>query len=179
MVASCTHSVPEPLSVDFRSRATKRVSHDRHGHYEEYQLKQTRVRFYEENTPESIKTWQGYGTDGGRPSTFLKMVKIILPVGEYSIPPELVTDMGAPNLMESGKFDYVRLRQEKRLLTIAMLNSDGAGGYKALYLIDLDKLEVKRFVEDYLELKFSRTHDWTPLDRVGGRTDGAIRSTSF
>ena len=127
--------------------------------FAEYRVGQLIVRFTESNFPDK-REWSGYGMDGGSPETILSGLMISRPSGNYALPENMVTDLGNPNI------EHYRMRLKGKLLELAMVNSDGAGGHFVLYQIDLAKAKSRRYVREVINDEFTRTHDWTPLTKV-------------
>ena len=164
-ISSCSTVLTDAPNFEFPTEATWESGHDKVGKYEEYTLKDTRVRFYSVATPSDLKSWDGFGTDGGYPREILSGVSIKSKLGDYELPASLVTDLGNPNIRPHSKYNYVRINQEAAVLRILMSNSDGAGSYRAFFVIDLPRGRAKRFISGYDEPEFSLSHDWAPMNR--------------
>ena len=118
-----------------------------------------KIRFHEAELQEDHKhePWKGYGVDGGFPKTVVAALKIMDASGSYSLPVDMVNDLGDPNI------GHVRVRQNGKLLELSMTNSDGAGGHFVLFQVDLEKAQARRFVRMVIEDNFTKTHDWTTI----------------
>ena len=129
------------------------------GKFKDYYAETTTIRFYELELPEERKRdpWKGYGVDGGFPKTVVSALKITDASGSYSLPADMVEDLGNPNI------GHVRVRQNGKLLELSMTNSDGAGGHFVLFQVDLEKAQARRFVRMVIEDNFTKTHDWTAI----------------
>ena len=129
------------------------------GKFKDYFVGTIKIRFYEAELPEERKRdpWTGYGVDGGFPQTIVSGLKITNTSGSYSLPVDMVNDLGDPNI------GHVRVRQKGKLLEISMTNSDGAGGHFVLFQVDLEKAQARRFVRMVIEDDFTKTHDWTAI----------------
>ena len=129
------------------------------GKFQDYYAGTTTIRFYELELPEERKhePWKGYGADGGFPKTVVSALKIMDASGSYSLPVDMVNDLGDPNI------GHVRVRQNGKLLELSMSNSDGAGGHFVLFQVDLEKAQARRFVRMVIEDDFTKTHDWTAI----------------
>ena len=129
------------------------------GKFQDYYAGTTTIRFYELELPEERKhePWKGYGVDGGFPKTVVSALKIMDASGSYSLPVDMVNDLGDPNI------GHVRVRQNGKLLELSMTNSDGAGGHFVLFQVDLEKAQACRFVRMVIEDNFTKTHDWTAM----------------
>ena len=129
------------------------------GKFQDYYAGTTTIRFYELELPEERKhePWKGYGVDGGFPKTVVSALKIMDASGSYSLPVDMVNDLGDPNI------GHVRVRQNGKLLELSMTNSDGAGGHFVLFQVDLEKAQARRFVRMVIEDNFTKTHDWTAM----------------
>jgi hypothetical protein len=59
-----------------------------------------KIRFHEAELPEKRKRdpWTGYGVDGGFPETVVSALKITDASGSYSLPVDMVNDLGNPNI---------------------------------------------------------------------------------
>jgi hypothetical protein len=167
LISSCSTVRIDAPDFEFPTKATREAGRDKTGNYEDYTFRDTRVRFYSADTPSDLQSWDGFGTDGGHPWEILTGVSIKSVFGDYELPATLVSDLGNPNIRQSVGYDHVRIDQEASVLRIAMSNSDGAGSYRVLFVIDLQGGRAQRHVRDYLEPEFTRTHDWTPLNRKG------------
>ena len=133
------------------------------GKFKDYFIGPIKIRFHEEKLPENRKSdpWTGYGVDGGFPQTVLSALKITDASGSYSLPVDMVNDLGNPNI------GHVRVRQNGKLLELSMTNSDGAGGHHVLFQIDLAKNQARRFVRMVIEDDFTKTHDWMAIRKHG------------
>ena len=129
------------------------------GKFQDYYAGTTTIRFHELELPEERKhePWKGYGVDGGFPKTVVSALKIMDASGSYSLPVDMVNDLGDPNI------GHVRVRQNGKLLELSMTNSDGAGGHFVLFQVDLEKAQACRFVRMVIEDNFTKTHDWTAM----------------
>jgi len=170
-ISSCSTVLTDAPFVEFPTEATWKSGHDKVGNYEEYKLEDTRVRFYSAATPPDLKSWDGFGTDGGYPREILSGVSIKSKLGDYELPASFVNDLGDPNIRPHSNYDYVRMNQEAAVLRIFMSNSDGAGSYRVFFVIDLPRGRAKRFISGYDEPEFSLSHDWTPMNRKEGEHD--------
>jgi hypothetical protein len=164
-ISSCSTVLTDASDFEFPTEATWDSGHDKVGNYEDYTLKDTRVRFYSAATPSDLKSWDGFGTDGGHPHEILSGISIKSKLGDYELPASLVTDLGNPNIRPISNHDYVTINQKAAVLRILMSNSDGAGSYRVVFVIDLPSGRAKRFVSGYDEQEFSLSHDWTPMNR--------------
>ena len=133
------------------------------GKFQDYYAGTTTTRFYETELPEERKhdPWKGYGVDGGFPQTVVAALKIMDASGSYSLPADMVEDLGNPNI------GHVGVRQNGKLLELSMTNSDGAGGHHVLFQIDLAIAQARRFVRMVIEDDFTKTHDWTAIRKHG------------
>ena len=129
------------------------------GKFKDYFVGTIKIRFHEAELQEERKRepWTGYGVDGGFPQTVVSSLKITNASGSYSLPVDMVNDLGNPNIR------HVRIRQKGKLLEISMTNSDGAGGHFVLFQVDLEKAQARRFVRMVIEDDFTKTHDWTTI----------------
>ena len=127
--------------------------------FAEYHVGKLTVRFTESKFAGEGE-WTGYGVDGGSPETILSGLMISEPSGNYALPDNMVNDLGNPNI------EHYRMRLKGKLLELAMVNSDGAGGHFVLYQIDLAKAKARRYVREVINDEFTRTHDWTALTKV-------------
>jgi hypothetical protein len=129
------------------------------GKFKDYFIGPIKIRFHEEKLPENRKRdpWTGYGVDGGFPQTVVSSLEITDASGTYSLPADMVDDLGNPNI------GCVRVRQNEKLLELSMTNSDGAGGHHVLFQVDLEKARACRFVRVVIEDDFTKTHDWTKI----------------
>ena len=129
------------------------------GKFKDYFIGSIKIRFHEEKLPENRKRdpWTGYGVDGGFPQTVVSSLEITDASGTYSLPADMVNDLGNPNI------GHVRVRQNGKLLELSMTNSDGAGGHFVLFQVDLEKAQARRFVRMVIEDDFTKTHDWTAI----------------
>ena len=125
----------------------------------EYEVGALSVRFRssELSNESRVDPWTGYGVDGGHPDTVIHSLDVSDGSGTYSVPAELVNDLGNPNI------EGVRTRQTGNLLDLAMTNSDGAGGHHVLFQINTAEYKVRRFVRKVIDDDMTKTHDWTPL----------------
>ena len=133
------------------------------GKFKDYFVGTIKIRFHEAELQEERKRepWTGYGVDGGFPQTVVSSLKITNASGSYSLPVDMVNDLGNPNIR------HVRIRQKGKLLEISMTNSDGAGGHFVLFQVDLEKAQARRFVRMVIEDDFTKTHDWTAISNDG------------
>ena len=133
------------------------------GKFQYYYVGPTTIRFYELELPEERKhePWTGYGVDGGFPQTVVSALEITGASGTYSLPADMVNDLGNPNI------GHVRVRQNGKLLELSMTNSDGAGGHHVLFQIDLAKAQARRFVRMVIEDDFTKTHNWMAIRKHG------------
>ena len=129
------------------------------GKFKDYFVGTIKIRFHEAELQKGHKPkpWAGYGVDGGFPETVVSALKIMDASGSYSLPVDMVNDLGNPNI------GHVRVRQNGKLLELSMTNSDGAGGHHVLFQIDLAKAQARRFVRIVIEDDFTKTHDWTTI----------------
>ena len=129
------------------------------GKFKDYFVGTVKIRFHEAELQEEHKhePWKGYGVDGGFPKTVVVALKIMDASGSYSLPVDMVNDLGDPNI------GHVRVRQNGKLLELSMSNSDGAGGHFVLFQVDLTKAQARRFVRPVIEDDFTKTHDWTVI----------------
>ena len=129
------------------------------GKFKDYFVGTVKIRFHEAELQEDHKhePWKGYGVDGGFPKTVVAALKIMDASGSYSLPVDMVNDLGDPNI------GHVRVRQNGKLLELSMTNSDGAGGHFVLFQVDLEKAQARRFVRMVIEDDFTKTHDWTAI----------------
>jgi ankyrin repeat protein len=129
------------------------------GKFKDYYLGPVKIRFREAELAEELKQspWTGYGVDGGFPGTVVSALEITDASGAYSLPADMVNDLGNPNI------GHVRVSQKGKLLELSMTNSDGAGGHHVLFQVDLAKAQACRFVRVIIEDDFTKTHDWTAL----------------
>lgn len=127
--------------------------------FKDYYLGPLKVRFRESELSSERKQlpWTGYGVDGGHPDTFIHSFDVSDESGAYSVPAELVNDLGNPNI------EHVRAKQTGNLLDLSMTNRDGAGGYSVLFQINTAEYKVRRFVRKVIDDDMTKTHDWTPL----------------
>ena len=133
------------------------------GKFKDYFVGNVKIRFHETELPEERKhdPWKGYGVDGGFPQTIVSDLKVTNNSGSYSLPADMVEDLGNPNI------GHVGVRQNGKLLELSMTNSDGAGGHHVLFQIDLAKAQARRFVRMVIEDDFTKTHDWTAIRKHG------------
>ena len=133
------------------------------GKFKDYFVGTVKIRFHEAELQEDHKhePWKGYGVDGGFPKTVVAALKIMDASGSYSLPVDMVNDLGDPNI------GHVRVRQNGKLLELSMTNSDGAGGHFVLFQVDLEKAQARRFVRMVIEDDFTKTHDWTAISNDG------------
>jgi len=129
------------------------------GKFKDYYVGTIKIRFHEAELQEEHKRepWTGYGVDGGFPKTIVSGLKITNSYGSYSLPVDMVNDLGNPNIR------HVRVQQNGKLLELSMTNSDGAGGHFVLFQVDLEKAQARRFVRMVIEDNFTKTHDWTAI----------------
>jgi ankyrin repeat protein len=127
--------------------------------FKDYFVGTIKIRFHQAELSEDRKRvpWTGYGVDGGFPGTVVTAVEITNASGTYSLPANMVNDLGNPNI------GHVHVRQNGKLLELSMNNSDGAGGHNALFKVDLAKARACRFVRVVIEDDFTKTHDWTKI----------------
>ena len=120
-----------------------------------------KIRFHQAELSEDRKRvpWTGYGVDGGFPGTVVTAVEITNASGTYSLPANMVNDLGNPDI------GHVHVRQNGKLLELSMNNSDGAGGHNALFQVDLAKAQACRFVKVAIVDDHTKTHDWTDLKK--------------
>ena len=170
-ISSCSTALTDAPDFELPSEATWESGHDKVGNYEDYTLKDTRVRFYSAATPSDQKSWDGFGTDGGYPREILSAVSIKSNLGDYELPASLLNDLGDPNIRPHNNHDYVRINQEADVLQILMSNSDGAGSYRVFFVIDLPRGRAKRFISRYDEQEFILSHNWIPMNQKGGDSD--------
>jgi hypothetical protein len=140
------------------------------GKFKDYYAGTTTIRFYESELSEDCKhdPWAGYGVDGGFPETVVSALEITGAFGTYSLPTDMVEDLGDPNI------GHVRVQQNGKLLELTMTNSDGAGGHHVLFQIDLAKAQARRFVRMVIEDDFTKTHDWTVITKR--KASGAVQA---
>ena len=133
------------------------------GKFKDYFVGTVKIRFHVAELQEEHKhePWKGYGVDGGFPKTVVVALKIMDASGSYSLPVDMVNDLGDPNI------GHVRVRQNGKLLELSMSNSDGAGGHFVLFQVDLEKAQARRFVRMVIEDDFTKTHDWTAMNNGG------------
>ena len=126
--------------------------------FKDYSIGTIKVRVHEAELSEDRKRvpWTGYGVDGGFPKTVVSALEITDASGTYSLPADMVDDLGNP----SGH-GHVRLNE--KLLELSMSNSDGAGWHQVLFQVDLAKARACRFVRVVIEDDFTKTHDWTKI----------------
>ena len=86
-------------------------------------------------------------------------MKITDATGTYSLPADMVNDLGNPNI------GHVHIRQNGKLLKLSMNNSDGAGGHNVLFQVDLAKSQACRFVKVTIDDGHTKTHDWTAIKK--------------
>ena len=129
------------------------------GKFKDYFVGNIKIRFHETELPEERKRdpWTGYGVDGGVPQTVVDALKIMDASGSYSLPADMVEDLGNPNI------GHVHVRQNGKILELSMTNSDGAGGHHVLFQVDFEKAQARRFVRMVIEDDFTKTHDWTAM----------------
>ena len=89
------------------------------GKFKDYFVGTDKIRFHEAELPEERKRdpWTGYGVDGGFPKTVVSALKITDASGSYSLPADMVEDLGNPNI------GHVRVRQNGKLLELSMTNN--------------------------------------------------------
>jgi len=131
------------------------------GKFKDYFIGSIKIRFHEEKLPQDRKRnlWKGYGVDGGFPQTVVSSMKITDATGTYSLPADMVNDLGNPNI------GHVHVRQNGKLLELSMNNSDGAGGHNVLFQVDLAKAQACRFVKVAIDDDHTKTHDWTAIKK--------------
>ena len=129
--------------------------------FKDYFVGTIKIRFHQAELSENRKRvpWTGYGVDGGFPGTVVTAVEITNASGTYSLPANMVNDLGNPNI------GHVHVRQNGKLLELSMNNSDGAGGHNALFKVDLAKAQACRFVKVAIDDDHTKTHDWTALKK--------------
>jgi hypothetical protein len=129
--------------------------------FKDYFVGTVKVRVHEAELSEDRKRvpWTGYGVDGGFPVTVVSALEITDAAGTYSLPADMVNDLGNPNI------GHVRVRENGKLLELSMTNSDGAGGHHVLFQVDLAKAQACRFVRVVIEDDFTKTHDWTKMTK--------------
>jgi hypothetical protein len=129
--------------------------------FKDYFVGTIKIRFHQAELSEDRKRvpWTGYGVDGGFPGTVVTAVEITNASGTYSLPANMVNDLGNPNI------GHVHVRQNGKLLELSMNNSDGAGGHNALFKVDLAKAQACRFVKVAIDDDHTKTHDWTALKK--------------
>lgn len=170
LISSCSNVRMDTSDCEFQTQAIREVGSDTTGNYEDYLMKGATVRFYSMNTPSDLRNWDGFGTDGGLPNELLTKIFVRCELGDYDFPSTLIDDLGDPNIRGPLEYDHVRIRKTGSFLRICMSNSDGAGSYKVFFLVDLRHGRVRRFVQDYTEDQFTRTHDWIPLNNQAKKT---------
>ena len=128
--------------------------------FKDYSIGTIKVRVHEAELSEDRKRvpWTGYGVDGGFPKTVVSALEITDASGTYSLPADMVDDLGNP----SGH-GHVRLNE--KLLELSMSNSDGAGWHQVLFQVDLAKAQARRFVEMAIDDSPTKTHDWTAITK--------------
>ena len=129
------------------------------GKFKDYFVGTDKIRFLEAEPPEERKRdpWTGYGVDGGLPQTIVSDLKITNNSGSYSLPADMVEDLGNPNI------GHVHVRQNGKMLELSMTNSDGAGGHHVLFQVDLENAQARRFVRMVIEEDYTTTHAWTAI----------------
>ena len=129
--------------------------------FKDYFVGTIKIRFHQAELSEDRKRvpWTGYGVDGGFPGTVVTAVEITNASGTYSLPANMVNDLGNPNI------GHVHVRQNGKLLELSMNGSDGAGGYDALFKVDLAKAQACRFVKVAIDDDHTKTHNWTALKK--------------
>ena len=129
--------------------------------FKDYFVGTIKIRFHQAELSEDRKRvpWTGYGVDGGFPGTVVTAVEITNASGTYSLPANMVNDLGNPNI------GHVHVRQNGKLLELSMNNSDGAGGHNALFKVDLAKAQACRFVKVAIDDDHTKTHNWTALKK--------------
>ena len=129
--------------------------------FKDYFVGTIKIRFHQAELSEDRKRepWTGYGVDGGFPGTVVTAVEITNASGTYSLPANMMNDLGNPNI------GHVHVRQNGKLLELSMNNSDGAGGHNALFKVDLAKAQACRFVKVAIDDDHTKTHDWTALKK--------------
>jgi len=170
---SCSSTTENRINVDFPTQASRTLGRDQFGEFEDYTLQDTRVRFYLSTAPTSLSTWNGYGTDGGVPRELVSGIFVRSRFGDYEFPSDLFDDLGDPNIRQSGSHEYVTIQQKDESLRIGMANSDGAGGYRVLFEVDLLGGRAQRFVQDHMESTFNRTHKWTTINKTENKSEQA------
>jgi hypothetical protein len=137
------------------------------GKFQDYFVGTIKIRFHEEKLPENRKRdpWTGYGVDGGFPQTVVSSLEITDASGTYTLPADMVNDLGNPNI------GHVHVRRKGKLLELSMNNSDGAGGHDALFQVDMAKAQARRFVKVAIDDDHTKTHDWTTIkNRAGAKS---------
>ena len=167
LISSCSTMRIDTPDFELPAKATREAGHDKKRNYEDYTFRDTRVRFYSADTSPDLQSWDGFGTDGGHPRELLTGVLIKSECGDYELPATLINDLGNPNIRQTAGYDYVRIDQIATVLRIAMANSDGAGSYQVLFVVDLQKGRAQRYVRDYMDPDFIRTHEWMPIIKKG------------
>ena len=129
--------------------------------FKDYFVGTIKIRFHQAELSEDRKRvpWTGYGVDGGFPGTVVTAVEITNASGTYSLPANMVNDLGNPDI------GHVHVRQNGKLLELSMNNSDGAGGHNALFQVDLAKAQACRSVKVAIDDDHTKTHDWTALKK--------------
>ena len=129
--------------------------------FKDYFVGTIKIRFHQAELSEDRKRvpWTGYGVDGGFPGTVVTAVEITDASGTYSLPANMVDDLGNPNI------GCVGVSRKGKLLELSMNNSDGAGGHNALFQVDLAKAQALRFVKVAIDDNHTKTHDWTALKK--------------
>jgi hypothetical protein len=168
-ISSCSNVLTDAPHFEFQTEATWEPRLDKVGNYEDYLLKDTRVRFCSVAIPSDLRSWNGFGTDGEYPREILNEVSIKSKLGHYELPVSFINDLGNPNIRPCNNYNYVKINQESAVLQIIMSNSDGAGSYRVFFVIDLLRGRAKRYISGYDESKFSLSHNWTPMKRKGER----------
>ena len=134
--------------------------------FKDYFVGTVKVKVHEAELSEDRKRvpWTGYGVDGGFPGTVVTAVEITNASGTYSLPEDMVDDLGNPN-----GHGHVRLIgsptaiRAEALLELSMTNGDGAGGHNVLFQVDLEKAQARRFVKVAIDDNHTKTHDWTTI----------------
>lgn len=129
------------------------------GKFKDYYLGPVKISFRESRLSSESKRlpWTGYGVDGGYPETIVQSLEVSDGSGTYSLPADMVNDLGNPRI------DHVQVRQRGKLLELSMSNSDGAGGYHVFFQVDPLEYRARRFVKMTIEDEHKETHDWTSL----------------
>ena len=127
--------------------------------FKDYYLGPVKIRFRESELSSERKQlpWTGYGVDGGYPETIVQSLDVSDGSGTYSLPADMVNDLGNPHI------DHVQVRQNGKLLELSMSNSDGAGGHHVFFQVNPFEYRARRFVKVAIDDEHKETHDWTSL----------------